>query len=226
MRSKGSLRRLVGRNLRFNRADPPLHCGQPSPLRCALLSPQGLTTLRGPHKSPRAGARRANHLPSLALVAPMSHCFACSLALLLSLPKELSLLPPPAALQFLAPQRRGTVGEVSKYFAVSSFFLRQISFPHPLTATREAPRLPCVKGGGECSEPEGLSAPIFCCQPSRQPFGCHPPLHREGFLYPKFPIISQTRKLFMKLCVNSTLSLQISPFLSVLVRGLLIVNDK
>ena len=33
------LHRLVGRNLRFNRADPPLCCGQPSPLRCVLLSP-------------------------------------------------------------------------------------------------------------------------------------------------------------------------------------------
>ena len=39
---------LVGRNLRFNRADPPLHYGQPSPLRCALLSPKSLTTFRGP----------------------------------------------------------------------------------------------------------------------------------------------------------------------------------
>ena len=61
---------------------------------------------------PRAGARRANHLPSLALVAPMSHCVASSLALLLPLPKELSLYPPPAALQFLAPQRRGTMPQV------------------------------------------------------------------------------------------------------------------
>ena len=112
MRSKGSLRRLVGRNLRLNRADPSLCYGQPSPLRCALLSPQGLTTLRGPPKSPRAGARRANHHPCLALVAPMSHCFAISLALLLLLPKELSLLPPPAALQFLAPQRRGIMPPV------------------------------------------------------------------------------------------------------------------
>ena len=42
------LHRLVGRNLRLNRADPPLHYGQPSPLRCVLLSPQGLTTLRDP----------------------------------------------------------------------------------------------------------------------------------------------------------------------------------
>ena len=57
MRSKGSLRRLVGRNLRFNRADPPLHCGQPSPLRCVLLSPQGLTTLQGPQKPARWSAK-------------------------------------------------------------------------------------------------------------------------------------------------------------------------
>ena len=46
---------LVRRNLRFNRADPPLHCGQPSPLRCVLLSPQGLATLRGPHSPARNG---------------------------------------------------------------------------------------------------------------------------------------------------------------------------
>ena len=57
MRSKGSLRRLVGRNLRFNRADPPLHYGQPSPLRCALLSPQGLATLQGPQKPARWSAK-------------------------------------------------------------------------------------------------------------------------------------------------------------------------
>ena len=41
-------RRRVGRNLRLSRADPTLCSGQPSPLRCILLSPQGLTTLRGP----------------------------------------------------------------------------------------------------------------------------------------------------------------------------------
>ena len=57
MRSKGSLRWLVGRNLRFNRADPPLHYGQPSPLRCALLSPQGLATLRGSQKPARWSAK-------------------------------------------------------------------------------------------------------------------------------------------------------------------------
>ena len=57
MRSKGSLRRLVGRNLRFNRADPPLHYGQPSPLRRALLSPQGLATLQGPQKPARWSAK-------------------------------------------------------------------------------------------------------------------------------------------------------------------------
>ena len=41
-------RRRVGRNLRLSRADPALCSGQPSPLRCILLSPPGLTTLRGP----------------------------------------------------------------------------------------------------------------------------------------------------------------------------------
>ena len=41
-------RHRVGRNLRLSRADPALCSGQPSPLRCILLSPQGLTTLRGP----------------------------------------------------------------------------------------------------------------------------------------------------------------------------------
>ena len=41
-------RRRVGRNLRLSRADPALCSGQPSPLRCILLSPQGLATLRGP----------------------------------------------------------------------------------------------------------------------------------------------------------------------------------
>ena len=45
----------------------------------------------------------ANHHPCLALVAPMSRCFAYLLALLLSLPKELSLYPPPAALGSLPP---------------------------------------------------------------------------------------------------------------------------
>ena len=41
-------RRRVGRNLRLSRADPALCSGQPSPLRCILLSPQGLATLWGP----------------------------------------------------------------------------------------------------------------------------------------------------------------------------------
>ena len=40
-------RRRVGRNLRLSRIDPALCSGQPSPLRCILLSPQGLATLRG-----------------------------------------------------------------------------------------------------------------------------------------------------------------------------------
>ena len=39
---------LVGRNLRLSRADPMLCFGQPSPLQCILLSPQGLATLWGP----------------------------------------------------------------------------------------------------------------------------------------------------------------------------------
>ena len=42
-------RRRVGRNLRLSRADPMLCFGQPSPLWCILLSPQGFATLRGPH---------------------------------------------------------------------------------------------------------------------------------------------------------------------------------
>ena len=46
-------RRRVGRNLRLSRTDPTLCFGQPSPLRCILLSPQGLTTLRGPRSSIR-----------------------------------------------------------------------------------------------------------------------------------------------------------------------------
>ena len=78
----------------------------------------------------------ANHHPCLALVAPKSHCFAFSLALLLSLPKELSLYPPPAALQFLAPLRRGTMRVMSKYFEVYFYCPRQTYLPHPLTATR------------------------------------------------------------------------------------------
>ena len=41
-------RRRVGRNLRLSRADPALCFGQPSPLQCILLSPQGTATLRGP----------------------------------------------------------------------------------------------------------------------------------------------------------------------------------
>ena len=41
-------RRRVGRNLRLSRTDPTLCSGQPSPLRSILLSPQGLTALRGP----------------------------------------------------------------------------------------------------------------------------------------------------------------------------------
>ncbi len=109
---------LVGRNLRLNRADPPLHYGQPSPLRCALLPPQGLTTLRGPPTSPplpRSGG--GGSCPTYRL----SYFSAWQVPTAISTP-------------------------------------RQICLPHPLAATREVPRLPCVKGGGERSEPEGLSA--------------------------------------------------------------------
>ena len=105
--SSGATCASIGQTLRYTMGSP-LRCGAPS-------SPHKVLRPCGDSKSPRAGARRANHLPSLALVAPKSHCFACSLALLLSLPKELSLFPPPAALQFLAPQRRGTTGKVGKY---------------------------------------------------------------------------------------------------------------
>ena len=41
-------RRRVERNLHLSRADPSLCFGQPSPLRCVLLSLQGLTILQGP----------------------------------------------------------------------------------------------------------------------------------------------------------------------------------
>ena len=68
------LDRLVGRNLRLSRADPTPWFGQPSPLRCALLSPQGLTTLRGPNSkatwgkpqdpdAPERPPGRSNDLP-------------------------------------------------------------------------------------------------------------------------------------------------------------------
>ena len=99
--SSGATCATIGQTLRYTTGSP-LRCGAPS-------SPHKVLRPCGDSKSPRAGARRANHLPSLALVAPKSHCCAYSLALLLSLPKEVSLLPPPAALQFLAPQRRGTM---------------------------------------------------------------------------------------------------------------------
>ena len=132
---------------------------------------------------PRAGARRANHHPSLALVAPKSHCFACSLALLLSLPKELSLFPPPAALQFLAPQRRGTMVRVDKHFLVYFPCFRQIYLPHPLTATHCRPRFfrkasPRLAAGTwgifQPSRPFSSSASAFstAMRPSRSVFTC------------------------------------------------------
>ena len=72
---------------------------------------------------------KANRHSSFALVAPKSHCFTGSLTLLLSLPKELSLLPPPAAFPFLAHQRRGTMVRVGKYLLVCCFFPRQTDLP-------------------------------------------------------------------------------------------------
>ena len=72
---------------------------------------------------------KANRHSSFALVAPKSHCFNGSLTLLLSLPKELSLLPPPAAFPFLAHQRRGTMVRVGKYLLVCCFFPRQTDLP-------------------------------------------------------------------------------------------------
>ena len=47
MKNQPYKRRRVGRNLRLSRIDPALCSGQPSSLRCILLSPQGLATLRG-----------------------------------------------------------------------------------------------------------------------------------------------------------------------------------
>ena len=48
------LHRLVGRNLRLSRADPPLHSGQPSNAPPLLLSPPGLATRRGPQTKTRS----------------------------------------------------------------------------------------------------------------------------------------------------------------------------
>ena len=50
--------RYGGRGLRFIRADPPLHGGQPSPLRRARLPPTGLPTRRGPHCAALTAAAR------------------------------------------------------------------------------------------------------------------------------------------------------------------------
>ncbi len=47
--------RFVGRNLRLSRADPTPWFGQPSPLRCALISPAGLASRRGPHTKTHLG---------------------------------------------------------------------------------------------------------------------------------------------------------------------------
>ena len=52
-------RRRVERNLHLSRADPSLCFGQPSPLRCVLLSPAGLASRRGPQFSGKAQPFRA-----------------------------------------------------------------------------------------------------------------------------------------------------------------------
>ena len=104
------------------------------------------------------------------------------------------------------------------------------------SATGGAP-IPCPSkegnygGSGQilCSQPPPCrkSLLLFLASTCRQS-APHPPSPkgRGGFFRPKLSTNPQTRKLFMKVCANSTLSLQISLISSVLVRGLLIVNDK
>ena len=173
MRSKGSLRRLVGRNLRFNRADPPLHCGQPSPLRCVLLSPQGLTTLQGPQKPARWSAKGEP--------PPLSCPCRSKVALL----RFLARIAP------VAPQ--GIVA---------------------VSATGGAP-IPCPSEEGNYSAGRLI---LFSLFPLSSANLVPAPSHRDP-LASKAPTISQTRKLFVKFCVNSTLSLQIFLVSSGLVRG-------
>ena len=78
---------------------------------------------------------------------------ALTLALLVSLPKELSLHPPPAALQFLAPQRRGTRGRDDKYFKVGGLRFLQALTPREycsrfIVARPSGPLSRLGKGGG------------------------------------------------------------------------------
>ena len=89
-----------------------------------------------------------------------SRIAALTLALLVSLPKELSLHPPPAALQFLAPQRRGTRGEVTKYFLVCKLWYLQAADPWlwlaGLSVCRKREGVPLPRSGGGR---EGADAP-------------------------------------------------------------------
>ena len=82
-----------------------------------------------------------------------SRIAALTLALLVSLPKELSLHPPPAALQFLAPQRRGTMGRQNRYIKVGGLRFLQALTPREhhsrcLIASPSGPLSRHGKGGG------------------------------------------------------------------------------
>ena len=99
-----------------------------------------------------------------------SRIAALTLALLMSLPKELSLHPPPAALQFLAPQRRGTMGRQNRYIKVGGLRFLQALTPRehhsrfliaspsgPLSRHRE-------RGWGERADALRLPWERFCAQ--------------------------------------------------------------
>ena len=81
-----------------------------------------------------------------------SRIAALTLALLVSLPKELSLHPPPAALQFLAPPRRGTRGEESKYFLICKLWDLPAADPWlwlaGLAVCRKREGVPLPRSGG------------------------------------------------------------------------------
>ena len=89
------------------------------------------------------------------------------------------------------------MGAMCKYFAVSRPLCRKLFFLFTVS----------------------VLLPVRTLPPTPSPKG------RWGFLRPILSTISQTRKLFMKVCANWALSLQIFLISSILVRGLLIVND-
>ena len=77
-----------------------------------------------------------------------------------------------------------------------------------------------------CSQPPSMPQAFaavfsFCLPPVCTPPPTPSPKGRGDFSHSKPPSNSRTRKLFVNLCANSTLSLQISLASSVLVRGLL-----